>query len=83
MGLETAILLEQFHSRLQKCQSEVDGKPWFTGGIDALAKELLFMAPKAIRQTMKRLVKSFGSGLSTTNFGVTVSLPRFTRKNLC
>lgn len=58
MGLETAIFLEQFHSRLQKCQSEVDGEPWFTGGIDALAKELPFMAPKAIRQTMKRLVKS-------------------------
>ena len=58
MGLETAIFLEQFHSSLQKCQSEVDGKPWFTGGIDTLAKELPFMAPKAIRQTMKRLVKS-------------------------
>ena len=37
MGLETAIFLEQFHSRLQKCQSELDGKPWFTGGIDASA----------------------------------------------
>ena len=57
-GLETAIFLEQFHSCLQNCQSELDGKPWLTGGIDALAKELLFMAPKAIRQTMKRLVKS-------------------------
>ena len=58
LGLETAIFLEQFHSRLQKCQSEVDGKPWLTGGIDALAKELPFMAPKAIRQTMKRLEQS-------------------------
>ena len=58
LGLETAIFLEQFHSRLQKCQSEVDGKLWFTGGVDALAKELPFMAPKAIRQTMRRLMKT-------------------------
>jgi len=58
LGLETATFLEQFHSRLQKCQSEVDGKPWFTGGIDALAKGLPFMAPKAIQQTMNRLVNA-------------------------
>lgn len=58
MGLETAIFLEQFHSHLQRCQNEVDSKPWFTGGVDALAKELPFMAPKAIRQTMKWLIKS-------------------------
>ena len=57
-GLETAILLEQFHARLQKCQSETDGKPWFSGGVDALAKDIPFMAPKAIRQTMKRLIKA-------------------------
>ena len=56
-GAETAIFLQEFHCWLQERRIVADGQLWIEGDLDAWGKKLPFLAPRTIRNCVKRLLR--------------------------
>ena len=56
-GLETAIFLQEFHCWLQERRIVMDGRMWVEGDRGARGKRLPFVAPRTLRNIVKRLLR--------------------------